>query len=723
MSTLAAALLFALSATNPAQEGIPDKTLKTLKEATVFVKLETAGLRATGSGFLMKKDGDAGFIVTNAHVINSEGRARRVSVVFSSGTREERTAEAQVMGEDSSRDLAILRVDLKNLPAPIDLSVRVKPRETLPVYMVGFPFGEALSTGKGNPAVTVGRGSVSSIRLDEFGNLAVIQIDGDLNPGNSGGPIVDAKGALVGVAVAKVMGTQIGLAIPPGEIEELMSGRVQGVSMSEIENKAGSIRFKAEMTLIDPMHRMKSVAVLLVPRSKVKTEPKADEKGLWGVISSDAKENALKIDGDHAAGEFVVRNDAGEDVVYLMQTRYVRGDGRTVFTQPGDLQANFSAGMAKKAENKPAPGKDTPKGPAGDDWLGTEMDKKKKDAADSGKPVDTGEILKGEAKTVVDATVWPIKVDSRNTIPSMQWSEDGKILFTLETRGLVRRISTETFTEERQLLIGRKCNWMDRSKDGLLVLVQDLQEIWVLDEEKLTVKKKIPCGKSMRMTASPATGIAFAGNGRDELTAVDTSSGKSVREFNAFKINADQGKKIKRHKDGVVLSEFGMPTLTPDGKYLFCVGFECLHRFKVSGNDLVYEEMGPRIGQNPQRIEISPDSKYVALPSGGGNYNISDHPQIGSYGTYVYRVSDLQMPIMSISSGAYPRTLQFDRQAGLVYAENHERCLITFTPKGLKEKEYQIEGSGEPRQFLVHPQGKKLLILSEPGLFWVELAK
>ncbi len=68
----------------------------------------------------------------------------------------------------------------------------------------GFPFGKALSTTKGNPAVTVGKASVSSLRTGPDGGLAYVQIDGNLNPGNSGGPVVDAKGRLVGVAVATI---------------------------------------------------------------------------------------------------------------------------------------------------------------------------------------------------------------------------------------------------------------------------------------------------------------------------------------------------------------------------------------------------------------------------------------------------------------------------------------------------------------------------------------
>ena len=190
------------------------------------------------------------------------------------------------------------------------------------------------------------------------------------------------------------------------------------------------------------------------------------------------------------------------------------------------------------------------------------------------------------------------------------------------------------------------------------------------------------------------------------------------------RINQEQGKRIKRHKDGVVLSEFGMPAVSPDGKFLFCVGFECLHRFGINGPDLTYEEMGPRIGQNPQRIEISPDSKYVALPSGGGNYNISDHPQVGSYGTYVYKVTDLLMPVITLASGSYPRTLAFDKEAGKLYAQNYERTVITFTPKGLKEKEYEIAPRGDDaRQMLLYPGGHRLLVLTGNALHWVEFPK
>src|SRR5205823_13615096 len=72
-------------------------------------------------------------------------------------------------------------------------------------------------------------GAVSSHRLDDRNELSVVQIDGDLNPGNSGGPVVDAQGRLVGVSVAKIKNTQIGLAIPSADLVSMLKGRIFGM--------------------------------------------------------------------------------------------------------------------------------------------------------------------------------------------------------------------------------------------------------------------------------------------------------------------------------------------------------------------------------------------------------------------------------------------------------------------------------------------------------------
>ena len=87
-------------------------------------------------------------------------------------------------------------------------------QETQQVYVFGFPFGADL--GK---EITVSQSSVSSLRWEtETGVLAKVQVNGGMQPGNSGGPVVDAYGNVIGVAVSVLRFTQINFAVPGDQI-------------------------------------------------------------------------------------------------------------------------------------------------------------------------------------------------------------------------------------------------------------------------------------------------------------------------------------------------------------------------------------------------------------------------------------------------------------------------------------------------------------------------
>jgi len=198
-----------------AQGGIPAEQLTALKAATVLVLLDTVEEEGSGSGFLIAKDANYGYIATNEHVVAVEpGERRRVQVVFNSGVpRQEAVLPAEVVAEDEYRDLAILRVRSPNLPEPLQLSSPQPPRETAQVWVLGFPFGEMLATSKLHPSITITTGTITSLRLDDYGKVTRVQVDADINEGNSGGPIVDASGGLVGIATEKIEDTKIGLVV------------------------------------------------------------------------------------------------------------------------------------------------------------------------------------------------------------------------------------------------------------------------------------------------------------------------------------------------------------------------------------------------------------------------------------------------------------------------------------------------------------------------------
>ena len=308
-------------------EGIPPDTVVEVKHATVFIRVQSTDGKATGSGFVIAVEKDSVLIATNYHVIGPSDFDKKprlapaafakslkdptVTVVFDGGTKTESFAKAEVIAGDPVNDLAILRVTgLKDPPKPIAYTNPPKLAETMGVYTFGYPFGQALATGKGAPAVTVGKGSVSSLRLDDDGELAVVQIDGALNPGNSGGPVVDTKGQLVGVAVATIRNGQgIGFAVPAAELGKLMKGRLDGFHVTASKAADGKLTVKADVGVLDPTTAVRGVKLhyVVVPPKGAKPKPGDSIAKLPG-----AKSVELKVAGGVATGELTLETAAGD---------------------------------------------------------------------------------------------------------------------------------------------------------------------------------------------------------------------------------------------------------------------------------------------------------------------------------------------------------------------------------------------------------------------------
>ncbi len=353
-------ILWSLALPLRGDDAIPAKTLADIKGATAFIKLKAGPLQATGSGFLIKADGTTGYVVTNHHVVvhNAPGLPKpQLTVVFHSGTKNELVSPAELLASDSDRDLAVLKVmDVKELPTPLDLTPKVDLVETLPVFMFGFPFGQALSLTKGHPAITVGKGTISSIRLNDREEVGVVQIDGDLNPGNSGGPVVDGKGRLVGVAVARVRGTRIGLAIPPAELSRMLNGRVSalGTKVTRINETTSDV--EVNVTLIDPLNKIKEVTVFSHNSRELKEKPKADKETLWTQMPGEASK--LKLEGQKATGKVRLTVKEKGLVPFSFQVACVTGEGKKLLTSLTPVDVDFGeatvVGKPPMGEKPPA---------------------------------------------------------------------------------------------------------------------------------------------------------------------------------------------------------------------------------------------------------------------------------------------------------------------------------------------------------------------------------
>jgi S1-C subfamily serine protease len=149
--------------------------------------------QALGSGFVL--DGK-GYVATNAHVVRGEPpkltRAKAVYVEFADGNR----VQAQVVGDDLFSDIALLKIDPRGLTlTPLRLGSTHGLEVGSPVAAIGSPFGEEQSLSVG--VVSALHRAIDSLTNFKIGDA--IQTDAAINHGNSGGPLLDARGGVVGV--------------------------------------------------------------------------------------------------------------------------------------------------------------------------------------------------------------------------------------------------------------------------------------------------------------------------------------------------------------------------------------------------------------------------------------------------------------------------------------------------------------------------------------------
>ena len=224
-----------ITETNTIRESV-DK----IYNAVVYIEsLKNGVAKGSGSGFVYKTDDKYGYVLTNQHVIDGSTEIEITNI-------EGGVSKATLLGEDSYSDIAVLRISKNDVLQVAELGSSEESYLGDTVFTVGSPLGK---TYMGSVTKGILSGKNRTVTVSSQYVMEVLQVDAALNPGNSGGPLVNINGEVIGINSLKLSQNEIegmGFAIPIELVktisEKLEKGEeikrpVLGVSMLDASSK------------------------------------------------------------------------------------------------------------------------------------------------------------------------------------------------------------------------------------------------------------------------------------------------------------------------------------------------------------------------------------------------------------------------------------------------------------------------------------------------------
>lgn len=589
---------------------IPGRTLDQLKAATVLVKAAKDDWVGAGSGVVISRTGDQGLILTNHHVVSHPSGLNVftvVTVVFHSGRDGlEQAVRGEVVAEDLRKDLALVRVKgVARLPEPVALGGAGPVATKQTVFVLGFPFAEKPADISGNPALSIGQGEVTSLRQDDRGECVAIQINGDLNPGNSGGPVVDDRGSFAGIAVAKTRGANTGFVLPASQLGEFLAPQVLVRSAHRIHTGAGSPEIAFDLDVIDPLGVVLSPTVRVARRDQVPggwvRERLYERTGQTvshpPLPQSDAAE--VTIDPSGRGGKIVFKARPPSVVAYLVQLGY---QGRGV----GEF---FHAPERCVLDPRPTT--------SGKDGLPpvtfTPLDWKHFDPPGVNRHLVPTVILPDDPSPESGRSATRQLVLAGEPIaPCLAWAEHGAAVYVPDEAGRIRRVSFPGLKEEAVADLGGRPTAVAVSRRGVVVALGLEDQVTLLDPLTLKVcgNAKVPgaswIGRGQSLISSPALDWAFVLT-TDGIAVLDPASGRIARTLSRADLR---------------LAGNDLPccgVVSRDGRHLI-TGSQAgqIGRYAIRSDQLAFEQSvtlpaWKHPASGTRWLNLSVDGRYVAL--------------------------------------------------------------------------------------------------------------
>lgn len=195
--------------------GIADAVEKIYDAVVVVENYNNDKLIATGTGFVFQKDNDYGYIITNNHVIEN---ANSIYVTFTNGTREKVT----LLGSDTYSDIAVLAIAADKIISVAEIGNSEEARVGDTTFAIGTPLNYEVYSWSVTRGILSGKDRLVEVKLsNNYSNsdyvMKVLQTDTAINSGNSGGPLCNSNGEVIGITNMKLASSSVegmGFAIP-----------------------------------------------------------------------------------------------------------------------------------------------------------------------------------------------------------------------------------------------------------------------------------------------------------------------------------------------------------------------------------------------------------------------------------------------------------------------------------------------------------------------------
>ncbi len=208
------------------ENGIAEAVEKVYDAVTVVESLKNNQVYQTGTGFVFKIDEQYGYILTNHHVI--EG-AEKIQIIL---TNQEKI-KANIVGSDEYSDIAVLKINKDQVIkiAPLGNSVNLKVGDTL--FAVGAPLDAEIYSNSVTRGILSGKNRLVEVTNNKMNTyiMEVLQTDTAINSGNSGGPLCNSNGEVIGITNMKLASTAVegmGFAIPIETAEQYANIIIEG---------------------------------------------------------------------------------------------------------------------------------------------------------------------------------------------------------------------------------------------------------------------------------------------------------------------------------------------------------------------------------------------------------------------------------------------------------------------------------------------------------------